>query len=153
MRMKRKLQSTKAGKRQRGAAMVETALVLLLVVSMIVFILDMGRLLLTEQYASDRARTAVRNAVVNSWSASDVQNYVAYGTTSPALLNGEPGFLGITPSQVTFTSYPDSGLNDARYQVKIQGIPLLTWVPGISGRYTAPAVTATAPVQSQGATN
>lgn len=149
----------KAKKRQRGAALLETSLVLMTLLGMILFIVDMGRVLITEQYASDRARVAVRNAAVNSWSATAVQNYVVYGsTTAPPNVGVNqnqpaPGLMGLATSQVTFTTFADSGLGDARYAVKIQGIPLFTWVPYISGSYTAPPIIATAPVQSQGATN
>jgi Flp pilus assembly protein TadG len=156
---KKRAVQRKAKKNQRGAAMLETALVLMTLLGMILFIMDIGRVLLTQQYASDRARVAVRNAVVNSWNATTVQNYVVYGTTSAPANNGNnqsqpvPGLMGLTTSQVTFTTFADSGIGDARYQVKISGIPLFTWIPYISGTYTAPPVIATAPVQSQGATN
>ena len=139
-------------KNERGAAMVETALVFMVALSMIVFIVDMGRILLTQQFIAERARVAVRAAVVNNWSSTGVANYVAYGTTT-APDGGGPGFLGLTPSEVTLNTYADSGIGDARYQVTVQGVPLFTWIPYMSGRYNAPYVTATAPVQSQGATN
>lgn len=150
----------KADKRERGAALVETALVLMVTLSMIVFIMDMGRVLLTQQFISDRARVAVRNAVVNNWSSTAVANYVVYGSTTAPTGGGSgntdsppPGFMGLTTSQVKFTSYPDSGISDARYQVTVSGVPLFMFVPYLNGTYTAPAVTATAAVQSQGASN
>ncbi len=148
-------------RRQRGAALVETALVLTTLLGMILFIVDMGRVLLIQQFIGERARLGVRSAVVNNWDASQVANYVVYGNpgapqdggsndqSSPA----QPGLLGLLPSQVTFTAYPDSGVNDARYQVTIQGVPLFTWVPFIAGRYNTPAVTPTMPVETLGATN
>jgi hypothetical protein len=137
-------QNTKAQARkrsQRGAALVETALVFTAALGMIVFIVDMGRILLTQQFISERARVGVRNAVVNNWNATSVQNYVVYG------------YLGLTTSEVSFSSIADSGIGDARYQVTVSGVPLFTWIPYMAGRYTAPTVIATAPVQSQGATN
>jgi len=42
-------------KRQRGAALVETALVFLTALAMILFIVDMGRILLTQQFIAERA--------------------------------------------------------------------------------------------------
>jgi hypothetical protein len=121
---------------------------------MIVFIVDMGRILLTQQFISERARMAVRSAVVNNWTSVQVKNYVAYGsTTAPGDDTTTPGFLGLLPSEVTFNTIADSGINDARYQVIIQGVPMFTWVPYIAGKYNAPSVTATAPVQSQGSTS
>jgi Flp pilus assembly protein TadG len=150
-------QNTKAlarKKRQRGAALVETALVFTAALAMIVFIVDMGRILLTQQFISERARVGVRNAVVNNWDSTSVANYVAYGTTTtPSGGASTPGYLGLTASEVTLTTHPDSGIGDARYQVTVSGVPLWTWIPYMAGKYTAPTVIATAAVQSQGATN
>lgn len=150
--MNSKSQRSNRKKRQRGAALIETALVFTVALAMIVFIVDMGRVLLTQQFISERARVAVRSAVVNNWNSTSVANYVVYGSTS-APTGNPPGYMGMTTSDVTFTSYADSGIGDARYQVTIQGVPLFTWVPYIAGQYNAPPVIATAPVQSQGATN
>src|SRR6266851_4596326 len=142
-------------KRCRGAAVVETALILTTAISMILFIVDMGRILLWQQFIAERARVGARNAVVNNWDSTAVQNYVVYGsTTAPDSQNGTPaGFLGLLPSQVTLTKVADSGIGDGRYQVQVSGVPIVTWIPYMSGQYTLPAVTATMPVQSQGATN
>lgn len=142
-------------KRQRGQAFVETALILTTAISMILFIVDMGRILLWQQFIAERARVGARNAVVNSWDSTAVKNYVVYGnTTAPDSQNGTPaGYLGLLPSQVTLTKVADSGIGDGRYQVKVSGVPIVTWIPYMSGQYTLPAVTATMPVQSQGATN
>ena len=138
--------------RQRGSAMLETALVFTLLLTMILFIVDMGRVLLTQQFISERARVGARNAALNNWTATDVANFVVYNSTT-APPGGGPGYLGLLPSQVSLTQFADSGNNDARYKVTVQGVPLFTWVPYLAGRYTAPTITATMPVQSQGATN
>ena len=145
-----KKQARKKG--QRGAALVETALVFTAALSMILFIVDMGRILLTQQFITERARVAARAAVVNSWDSTAVANYVAYGTTTAP--SGTPaGLLGLSPNDVTLNTIADSGVGDARYQVTVQGVALFTWIPYIAGKYNAPSVTATAPVQSLGATN
>ena len=155
MKVKIQNKTTQARKKsQRGAAMIETALVLTVALSMILFIVDMGRILLTQQFISERARVAVRSAVVNNWNSDQVQNYVAYGSTSAPSEGGTtPGFMGLLPSEVTFNTVADSGIGDARYQVIVQGVPMFTWIPYIAGKYYAPAVTATAAVQSQGSTS
>ena len=150
---KNKKTTTQARKKsQRGAALVETALVFTAALSMILFIVDMGRILLTQQYISERAQAAVRSAVVNDWDAAEVQNYVVYGSTT-APNGGGPGLMGLTTSEVTFNTIADSGIGDGRYQVVVSGVPMFTWIPYMAGKYNAPTVTATAPVQSQGATN
>ena len=92
-----KTQARKKG--QRGAALVETALVFTATVSMILFIVDMGRILLTQQFISERARVGVRNAVVNNWNATSVQNYVVYGTTS-APDGGGAGYARIQAAEL-----------------------------------------------------
>jgi Flp pilus assembly protein TadG len=139
-------------KSQRGAALVETALVFTAALAMILFIVDMGRILLTQQYISQRAQVAVRSAVVNDWTAADVQNYVVYGSTT-APDGGGAGLMGLTTSEVAFNTVADTGIGDARYQVVVSGVPMFTWIPYMAGKYNSPTVTATAPVQSQGATN
>ena len=63
-------------KNQRGSSMVEGALVLLTMLAMIIFILDMGRILLIQQYITERARTTVRAAVVNNWDSTKTANYL-----------------------------------------------------------------------------
>ena len=142
-------------KRQRGSALVETALIFTTAISMILFIVDMGRILLWQQFIGERARVGARNAVVNNWDSTAVKNYVVYGsTTAPDSQNGTPGgFLGLLPSQVTLTKVADTGIGDGRYKVQVSGVPIVTWIPYMSGQYTLPAVTATMAVQSQGATN
>ena len=151
MKTKNKTQA-KAKNKQRGAALVETALVFTAALSMIVFIINMGQILLTQQFIAERARVGARNAVVNNWDSTAVRNYVVYGsTTAPS--GGGAGYMGLTTSEVTFTSVADSGIGDARYQVTISGVPLTSWIPYMAKSFTAPTVTATAPVQSQGATN
>ena len=137
--------------------MLETALVLSTLLGMIIFVMDMGRMLLWQQFFMERARTGVRNAVVNNWDSTSVANYVCYGTTTaPALSPGDtseaPGYLGLVPSEVTFNSIADSGANDARYQVIIQGVDMFSWIPGMAGRYRAAPLIATMPVESAGAT-
>jgi hypothetical protein len=61
--------------------------------------------------------------------------------------------MGLTTSDVTFNTVADSGIGDGRYQVIVSGVPMFTWIPYMAGKYNAPTVTATAPVQSQDANN
>ncbi len=145
-------------KKQKGATIVESALVLLTLVGMIVFIMDMGRMLLTQQFITERARTTVRQAVVNNWTASQVQNYLVYNSvTAPSQSqggNGAPsGYLGLLPSQVSYTTLGTSGTPDYRLKVTVSGVPILSWIPGIAGQNAAPPVVATMPAQSLGSSN
>jgi len=118
--------------------------------AMIIFILDMGRILLIQQYITERARTTVRNAVVNNWDSTKAANYLVYNTTT-APSGGGAGFMGLLTSQVTYSTL---GSNDsARVQVKVSGVPALVLIPFISGTYTLAPITASLPAQSLGSTN
>jgi Flp pilus assembly protein TadG len=139
--------------REKGASLVESALVLVTVLGMILFILDMGRILLMQQFITARAQATVRQAVVNNWSAANVQNYLVYNSTTAPGGSGTPGLLGLLPSQVSYTPLGTSGTPDYRLQVTVSGVPAFTWIPFISGIYTLPTVVATAPAQSLGATS
>ena len=132
--------------------MLETALVLITLLSMILFILDMGRIMLLQEFITERAREGARYAVVNNWGQTAVQNYVVYGSTT-APEGGGAGLLGLSTSQVTFTAVADSGINDARYQVQVSGFQFPVFIPYISGTFTTPTITVTAPAESRGATN
>lgn len=132
--------------------MVETALVLMTVIGMIIFIMDIGRILLIQQFISERARNTVRSAVVNNWDATDTKNYLVYNSTT-APDGGGAGYMGLETSQVSYQALGTLGQPDYRLQVKVTGVPVLTWIPYIARSYTLAPITATAPGQSLGATN
>jgi Flp pilus assembly protein TadG len=139
-------------RRRRGAAMLETALVLTTLVSMIVFIMDMGRLLLIQQFITERARVTVRAAVVNNWTSNSAANFFCYSSTSaPSGDTSTPGYLGLLPSQVSYQALGSSTASDYRLQITVSGVPLVTFIPFISGTYTAAPITVTMPAQSLGA--
>ena len=137
---------------EKGSSLVETTLVLLTVVGMIIFIMDIGRILLIQQFISERARNTVRSAVVNNWDATAAKNYLVYNSTS-APQGGGAGYMGLQASQVSYQTLGTLGQPDYRLQVKVTGVPVLTWIPYISGSYTLAPIIATAPAQSLGATN
>ena len=136
---------------QKGSSMLETALVLMTVVGMILFIMDIGRILLMQQFINERARNTVRNAVVNNCDATATKNYLVYNSTT-APNNNPPGFMGLLTSQVSYQTLGTLGQPDYRLQVKVTGVPALTWIPYIAGRYTLPPIIASAPAQSLGST-
>jgi len=126
---------------------------------MVIFIMDMGRILLMEQFITARAQATVRAATVNNWSAVNVQNYLVYNNTgAPGATNSNgsgstSGLMGLLTSQVSYTALGTSGTPDYRLQVKVSGVPAFEWIPYIAGHYTLPTVVATMPAQSLGATN
>ncbi len=130
---------------------VETALLFLTVLGMLIFIMDMGRILLMQEFITERARQTARAAAVNNWTTAQVQNYLVYGSaTAPA--GGGPGLLGLLTSQVAYSRLGTSGTSTYRLQVKVTGVPAFVFIPHIAGTYTLPPITVTAPAQSLGAT-
>jgi Flp pilus assembly protein TadG len=144
--------NTARRKNQKGANILESALVLLTMLGMILFIMDMGRILLIQQFITERARAAVRSAVVNNWTATATKNYLVYNSTT-APNGGGAGFLGLQTSNVTYQTLGTSGTPDYMIQVKVSGIQAITWIPYISGAYTLAPITFAMPAQSLGATN
>jgi len=139
-------------KNQKGANILESALVLLTILGMVLFIMDMGRILLIQQFITERARMTARSAVVNNWTATATKNYLVYNSiTAPT--GGGAGILGLLTSQVTYQALGTAGTADYRLQVKVSGVPAITWIPGISGTYTLAPIIATTPAQSMGLTN
>ena len=135
--------------REKGAAMVEGALVMLSLLAMLLFIMDMGRILLMEQYIAYRAEATVRQAAVNNWTSADAQNYLVYNDTS----GSGPGLMGLTASEVSYTTVGTSGAPDYMVQVTVSGVPAFEWIPFIAGRLALPSVVVTAPAQSLGTAN
>ena len=146
---------TKRTTRRRGrmgSAMLETAFVMITVMGMVIFIVEMGRFLMVQQFAVERAREVARLAVVNNWTSVSVANYVAYGsTTAPT---GQPsGYLGITPSNVSYSTLGTAGQPDYRVKLIIQNMSAVVFIPGMANTYAIPAVTVVVPAQSMGASN
>jgi len=112
----------------------------------------------TQQDTDDTSATygqytaAVRSAVVKDWDAAATSNYLVYkNLTAPE--SGGAGYMGLLPWQVSYQTLGTAGRADYRLQIKVSGVPALTWIPYIAGRYTLAPVTATMPVQSLGASN
>ena len=137
---------------RKGSALVEGAFVIAALLGMIVLIVDLGRALMFEQFYLERAREGARWAAVNAWDTPAIRNHVCYNSaTAP---NGNPpGLLLLTPAQVTVSRLGAVGGPDDRIQIKIPGVPLFDWVPGLKGAYSTGPVVATAPVQGLGVTN
>jgi hypothetical protein len=137
--------------KQRGSAMVEGALALLLTFSMLLFIIEMGRFLLIQEYIAERARLTARKASVNSWTSTQVQNFLVYGVADTATRT-TPGTMGLLPSQVTYATLGTVGTPNYRLQVKVAGVSAVMIIPGMAGNRTLPTVVATVPAQSLGLT-
>ena len=137
---------SKRKKSQGGQTILETALVFIAVLSMLLFIVDMGRLLFLQQYFTERARAGARWAAVNATTgvtAAQVKAYVCFNDSTAA---GSTGLFGLNTSNVSYTPTPSTG-TPQYVQVQISGFQTLRLIPYIASTYTNAPVTAVAVVQ------
>ncbi len=81
-------------KKQRGAAMMETVLLLPLFLIFWFGIVDWGMTYYAHQTIVHNANLAARWAIVNGWDPDTIKNVVAYGKTT----GSGPGMFGIDPA-------------------------------------------------------
>lgn len=140
-------------KGERGSSLVEGVFVLLTLMAMIIFILDMGRILLLQQFITERVRVTARQAAVNNWDSATVANYLVFGSTTAPTGQSTVGFMGLDTSRVSYQKLGTVGSPTERVQVSVSGVPATVYIPMMAGTYTLPPIVATAPTQSLGATN
>jgi Flp pilus assembly protein TadG len=134
--------------------MIETAFVLVVLLAMIIFVIDIGRILLIQQFMTERARTAARTAAVNNWDSATVANFLCYNqTTAPGGITTTPGLLGILPAQVSYASAGAAGTPTYRLTVQVRNVTAFMFIPGLAGQFSLPPISVTVPFQSNGATD
>lgn len=127
--------------------MIETALVLSLVLFTVFFIIELGIVLFVHQGLTERARAAVRYAVVNTFDETAIKNLTVYGNSAG---NGSPLF-GLTPADVTVQQIAV----DNEYsviKVRINRTPYQFIMPLFGMNAILPKAEASMVVESAGAT-
>jgi hypothetical protein len=140
---------------RRGATLVEMSLVLLSMVTMILFTLDIGRVLFLGEYLTERARASARAAVVNNWTQDNVRNFFCVNNPNPATpppLN-TPTFLGVKPSNITYETLGTVDTGTYRIKVTVSGVSAAMFIPNFMRSYTLPTITVEMLGQSMGAAN
>jgi Flp pilus assembly protein TadG len=138
-------------KRERGSAIVEGALILMILLTMLVGIVDFGQFLFIHQTLTERAREAVRYGIVNDPTNSAlIQNVVLYGQASGASVpnspdNSDTGIFNVKRSQVVITA-TGSTTDDYRLNVQIQNYSYAIYSPVIAGSYSGPNILASLPM-------
>jgi hypothetical protein len=113
-------------RRQRGQALVESALTLIAFTAIFLGMIEVGQLLFVHQTLVERTREAVRWGAVNAWddtnSPTQITNLLLYGTTSPA--DSAQPIFGLSASNVSVTRpQPDYSSSD-RIVVTVSGYAL-----------------------------
>jgi len=137
--------------RERGSVIIEGALILTILLTMLIGIVDFGQFLFIHQTLTERAREAVRYGIVNDPTNSTlIQNVVLYGQASGGSVPNSPastdkGIFNVTRSQVVATA---TGVttDDYRLNVGIQGYSYTIYSPVIAGSYNGPNILASLPM-------
>jgi len=140
--------------RERGQAMLESALVLLLLLVVLIGIVDMGQFLYFHQSLTERARAAARYGAVNTYSSPGlaIQNVAIYNDPGGAA-NGATAVLPYlntaagTNGYVSATLIGAAGTDDARIVVTINNYPYNFLSPYLSKSTWLRTVVATEPYE------
>ena len=129
--------------RKRGQAMIEGALITLLLAAVLIAIFDLGLVLFIHQTFANSVRSAVRYGVVNPYDPTVIKNMVLYGQPTA----GATGVFGLTAGMVSVARI-DAGTNDQRIVVTISGYPYRFFSPWIAGAFNGRAIMASLPLET-----
>ena len=120
---------------ERGHALVEGGLVLLLFLGFLIGTLDFAQVLFFHQSLVERARAAARYASVHPTDTAGVKNVAVYNSSAPTG-TPKPFLPGLSTSMVSLSN-SGTGTPEARVKVTITGYPYHFFSPLISGSRTA----------------
>jgi Flp pilus assembly protein TadG len=113
---------------QRGQAMVESALIMMIFLPMLIGIMDFGQFLYLHQSLAERVRAGARYGAVHTFTdGSDIANVAIYNDPAGASNGATPVLPNLTSTAgqngtVTAT-LTDAGTDDARIRVTITNYP------------------------------
>jgi len=116
--------------RQRGSAMLETSLVLVVALALLIGVMDLGQILFMRASVMERVRAALRAGVI-TYDPTAIQNIVLYGKASPA--EGAMPSFNLTSSMVTVTRLNANESSD-RVQISVTNYPLDFYTPMVARR-------------------
>jgi Flp pilus assembly protein TadG len=131
-------------KRQKGAAVVESAFIFLILFSMIIGIFDFGQFLFVHQALVERARGAARwGAIYSPSDSSAIRNKVLYNQATQPV--DATGYFGLTAGNVLVA---ESGVGTDHYRLTVQivNFPYKVLSPVIGGSYTGPTIRVSVPM-------
>ncbi len=137
--------------RQRGSAILESALILLAFLTTLLGVIDFGQILFFHLMLADRVRAGARFAIVSSYDPVSIANMVVYNSVTAPSVSNTTGLFGLTTSMVNVTRY-DAGAKTDRVEVAISNFPLAFYSPWISGSLSPRSFRAVMPIESLGAT-
>ena len=99
---------------ERGQALVESALILLVFLATMIGALDFGQLLFTHQLMVERVRAGVRWGSVHAWDGTgdQIANMVLYNSST--VPGGQTAFLGMTRDNISVVHSGDGRQSQRR---------------------------------------
>lgn len=131
-------------KKQKGSAMLESALVLSVFLLTIIAVLDFAQFLFIHQSLVEATRKAARYGVVTAYNETEIRNVLLYDDSTGG--NGAPARFDLTASMVSVRRV-DPGTPADRVEVKLSNYPFKVYTPMIAGTLTGLPITATVPYE------
>lgn len=125
--------------KQRGHAVLESALVLLIFLGFMLGTLDFAQVLYFHQSLVERVRVAARYAAVNPADTTGTKNMAVYNTVAAGT---SPLLPGLTTSMVSVET-TDAGTPEARIKVAITGYGYQFFSPMLARGGQTAAISAT----------
>ena len=147
--MKKHSSDRETTRRDRGSAMIEATLTLMLFLVLLFSIFDFGFTLFLHQTFVHQARSAARYGAVClagpvTCTTDDIKNMVLYNRTT----GSGNGIMGLSPAAVTVTREGSPGLQDDRIVVEIAGYSFFAITPGWAGSHTGQPIRVSIPVEN-----
>ncbi len=144
----------KSLQRQRGAALVEFAIVATVFFTALFGVIEFGRLLWTHNALRDAARRGARYAITRKNDAAGqtaVKKMVVYGDPNANPATAKPVVTGMTTANVALEYQNYNGIQlSSRATVSVTGMQFKFAVPLIGGTINLPAYRTSLPGESAG---
>ena len=131
-------------RKQRGAAMLEGGLTLVVFVSFFLAAVDLAQLMMVHQSLTERARWAARRTAVSCCNVDIVKNRVRFGQDTPA--NGQVAMYGLTSENVQ-VSFAGQNTPDQRLNITISGFTYRAFTPMLSGTFNGIPINVSIPLE------
>lgn len=139
---------SKATRREKGAAMLELALIYSAFFFVVIAILDVGQALFLHQTHTARVRAAARYGAVRDWNSTtktQVQNIVLFGKPTGT---GDAGYMGVQRSNIEVKPVLGAAGDPASLTVELQEFQYHLFTPYIAGTKKGAPIRLTVPVET-----
>ena len=125
-------------KLKKGSAMVESSLVLVVFLTLLIGIADLGQILFIHASIVERLREGLRYGVI-TYDPTAIRNIVLYGTDRPTE-GAVPGF-NLASNMVDVSRF-DANTPEDRIRIAVSNYPVEFFAPFIARRFTGKAIVA-----------